>query len=145
MKARTLATALTMGMLATALTGCIGLWIGGGALAGGAATGAYLSGDREVVEASLNRMRKATALTLDRLGYGVVEEDAGADYARFKTLFKDGARITVKLKAVSPEATKVRVWVGVFGTPSRSAHVLSEIKRELGKVKGAEAVAVPPP
>jgi len=148
-KRRSAGVLVTMGALLMTLTGCtIGLvegLVAGGVVAGGAATGLYLSGERDTLGAPLEQVYEAADLALQEIGDGIVEAQADASHATLSSRFKDGARISVKLKAVSSSATKTKVWVGLFGDTPRSKVVLQKIREKLRTVKESRDAAITPP
>lgn len=146
MRKRTAGIVATLVCMVFTLTGCIELWVLGGLAAGGTAVGLYMSGEREVIGRPLAEVREATALALEKVGDGVIEQSGGETHAEFDTHFADdGTSLSVNLSSVSDSATKCRVWVGILGDPSRSQLVLDEIKAQLRLVDEAGEAAVPEP
>ena len=143
---RRIALALTVVAVMTLVTGCGAAWLATGIVAGGAAMGLYTSGATEVVGWTIEEVKQVSLETLDEVGDEVIaepEEDAAS--ARYESRFEDGDTITIKLKALSESATRVRIWVAITGDRERSRLILDKIRARLRALRRAEPAAIPAP
>lgn len=123
-------TALALGLCSTvALTGCVAAAAGAAA---GAGAYAYAKGDLEATrDAPLDRAWDATLAAIDELAFPVHASSKDALQGRLKAERADGADITIKLDRLSPEVTRFRIRVGIFGDEATSRLIMEEIDRRL--------------
>ena len=115
--------------LVLASTGCAALL-----LVGGAGTGAiaFATGELRVTEeATLTELQEATRRATDTLRYLDVEVAVEAERVLWTATTAGGDPVDIRLIAVGPERTEVRIRIGVFGSEPRSRLVLEEIRQAL--------------
>jgi len=118
---------------------CVAAW-------GGASVGLYTSGAEEVVGWTLDEVKQAALATVDEVGDEVVEAPVEtATYVKYETRFEDGATLTIKLKALSDSATRVKIWVGITGGRAKSRLILDNIRNRLKAMRRGATAAVPIP
>jgi hypothetical protein len=100
--------------------------------AGAAGTIAYVKGDLEAVEsAKLDVVYDATLKALDKLDLKVTTKSKDVLSGMIVARDAQDKKITIKLKAVSEEATKLSIRVGVFGSETKSRLIYQEIRENL--------------
>lgn len=119
-----------------ALSGVVAASSGCGALLliGGAGTSAiaFATGELRSREPSpLARLDAACATAVDVLSYDAVETEREANQVRWRARTAAGDPVDIRLVAKGPEATEVRIRIGVFGDEAKSRLVLEEIHQAL--------------
>jgi hypothetical protein len=110
------------------IQGCLVAAVGLGA----AGTIAYVRGDLEAVESQkLDILYNATLKALDELELKVTTKSKDALSAMIVARDSQDKKITIKLKAVAEEATKLSIRVGVFGSEAKSRLLYQEIHEKL--------------
>lgn len=110
------------------LQGCLVAAVGLGA----AGTIAYVRGDLEAVEsAKLDVVYDATLKALDKLELKVTTKSKDALSSMIVARDAQDKKITIKFKAVTEEATKLYIRVGVFGSETKSRLLYQEIHENL--------------
>lgn len=100
--------------------------------AGAAGTIAYVKGDLEAVEtAKIDVVYDATLKALDKLELKVTTKSKDVLSGVIVARDTQNKKITIKLKAVSEEATKLSIRVGVFGSETKSRLIYQEIHENL--------------
>lgn len=100
--------------------------------AGVASTVAYVRGDLEAVEsAKIDVVYDATLKALDKLELKVTRKSKDVLSAMIIARDAQDKKITIKLKAVAEEATKLSIRVGVFGSETKSRLLYQEIRENL--------------
>ena len=100
--------------------------------AGAAGTIAYVKGDLEAVEsAKLDVVYDATLKSLDKLDLKVTMKSKDVLSAVIVARDAQDKKITIKFKAVTEEATKLYIRVGVFGSETKSRLLYQEIHESL--------------
>lgn len=100
--------------------------------AGAAGTIAYVKGDLEAVEtAKLDVVYDATLKALDKLELKATTKSKDVLSGVIVARDTQNKKITIKLKAVSEEATKLSIRVGVFGSETKSRLIYQEIHENL--------------
>lgn len=113
--------------VAILVQGCIVAAVGAGA-----GTVAYLRGDLEVVEAAdLNTVYAAAKKAAEQLELVVTRDTKDAMSAVIVTRDAEDKKITIKLKAVTEDTTKISVRVGTFGSETKSRRIYEKIKENL--------------
>jgi hypothetical protein len=128
---------LLMG-LATSTGGCLAVAVGAGA----AGTVAYMRGDTEAEEPyGIKQTYAATREAVDELGLKIIEGETGADALSARVIARDSSdkKVEVRLKAITPNATKLSIRVGTFGDDSKTHRIYNAIREQL------KAVAETPP
>ena len=110
------------------LQGCLVAAVGLGA----AGTIAYVRGDLEAVEsAKLDVVYDAALKSLDKLDLKVTMKSKDVLSAVIVARDAQDKKITIKLKALTEEATKLYIRVGVFGSETKSRLLYQEIHESL--------------
>lgn len=110
------------------LQGCLVAAVGLGA----AGTIAYVRGDLEAVESEkIDVLYDATLKALDKLELNVTTKSKDALSAVIVARDAQDKKITITLKAVTEEATKLYIRVGVFGSETKSRLLYQEIHENL--------------
>lgn len=100
--------------------------------AGAAGTIAYVKGDLEAVEtAKIDVVYDATLKALDKLELKATTKSKDVLSGVIVARDTQNKKITIKLKAVSEEATKLSIRVGVFGSETKSRLIYQEIHENL--------------
>jgi len=100
--------------------------------AGAAGTIAYVKGDLEAVEsAKLDVVYDATLKSLDKLELKVTTKSKDVLSGMIVARDAQDKKITIKFKAVTEEATKLYIRVGVFGSETKSRLLYQEIRENL--------------
>jgi len=100
--------------------------------AGAAGTIAYVKGDLEAVEsAKLDVVYDATLKALDKLELKVTTKSKDVLSGIIVARDAQDKKITIKFKAVTEEATKLYIRVGVFGSETKSRLLYQEIRENL--------------
>jgi endo-beta-N-acetylglucosaminidase D len=98
----------------------------------GAGTIAYVRGDLEAVEsARLDVVYEATLKAVEKLQLSVTTKSKDAMSAVIVARDAQDKKITITLKAVTEEATKLYIRVGVFGSETKSRLIYQEIHESL--------------
>jgi Protein of unknown function (DUF3568) len=136
-KGRTLGMSLAAAILAVTLTGCVETLVATGVLVGGSATGLFLSGANEDIDAPFPKVVAATSVTLEEIGDRIIEKTVEIDSAKFVSRFNDGAKITITLSRESASDTYAKVWVGFWGDRTASQTILRQINDNIKKTSDA--------
>jgi endo-beta-N-acetylglucosaminidase D len=100
--------------------------------AGAAGTIAYVRGDLEAVESEkLDVLYEATLKAVEKLELSVTTKSKDAMSAMVVVRDAQDKKITIKLKAVTEEATKLYIRVGIFGSETKSRLIYQEIHESL--------------
>lgn len=120
----TLAAAVSIGLVALA-SGCLGPWLAGLGERGGVV---FSTGElRSTEPTALDALDRACAHAVDRLGYEDVETDREADRIRWRARTASGDPVEIALLARGPEATELRIRIGISGNEAKSRLVLEQI------------------
>ncbi len=112
-----------------ASNGCGALLLLGGA---GTSAIAFATGELRSREPSpLARLDAACATAVDVLSYDAVETERDANQIRWRARTAAGDPVDIRLVAKGPDATEVRIRIGVFGDEAKSRLVLEEIHQAL--------------
>jgi len=111
------------------LSGCIGLFLGAAAGAGGYA---WVQGalTKEFMVPAQD-LQRATSRALDDLGVQVKDQKADRLSAQYNAVFAEGQKMSIVIEATTERSAKVRIRVGVFGDKTRSEMVLNAIEKRL--------------
>jgi len=116
-------------ILATTLTGCVGLAIGA---AGGAAGAVYAKGRlTDQLDGNVERSYNAALAALRARDLVIQEQEADVSSAFIRSEFIDGKEIRISLDAITSQVTEVKIRVGLTGDHSRSIMLLEDIKARL--------------
>jgi endo-beta-N-acetylglucosaminidase D len=108
--------------------GCLVAAVGVGA----AGTIAYVRGDLEAVESQrLDVVYEATLKAVEKLQLSVTTKSKDAMSAVIVARDAQDKKVTITLKAVTEEATKLYIRVGVFGSETKSRLIYQEIHESL--------------
>jgi endo-beta-N-acetylglucosaminidase D len=108
--------------------GCLVAAVGVGA----AGTIAYVRGDLEAVESQrLDVVYEATLKAVEKLQLSVTTKSKDAMSAVIVARDAQDKKVTIALKAVTEEATKLYIRVGVFGSETKSRLIYQEIHESL--------------
>ncbi len=108
--------------------GCLVAAVGLGA----AGTIAYVRGDLEAAESvRLEVLYEATLKALEKLELNVTTKSKDALSAVIVARDSQDKKITIRLKKVTEEATKLSIRVGVFGSETKSRLIYQEIRENL--------------
>jgi hypothetical protein len=100
--------------------------------AGAAGTIAYVRGYLEAVESEkLDVLYEATLKAVEKLELSVTTKSKDAMSAMVVVRDAQDKKITIKLKAVTEEATKLYIRVGIFGSETKSRLIYQEIHESL--------------
>ncbi|MHC4743316.1 MAG: DUF3568 family protein [Planctomycetota bacterium] len=114
---------------AVTLSGCLLLAVGAGA----AGTVAYVKGDLEVMEdKNLDTVYVASKKALKDLELSPIQDNKDKIGATLVSRDSQDKKITIKLKAVSDESTKISIRYGTFGSEAKSTMIYNKIKEKLG-------------
>ena len=133
---------LTVLLLGTAglVQGCVVAAVG---LAAGG-TIAYVRGDLESVESQkLDVVYTASLKAMEKLGLAVTKKSKDALSAVIVGRDAQDKKVSITLKTVSDEATKLSIRVGVFGSETKSRLIYKEISENLKRREGDKARLVP--
>ncbi len=110
--------------------GCVAAAIGVGA----AGTVAYARGDLEVVESySLDKVYEATETALDELELNVISKSKDALTATINARDAQDQKVTITLKKIAEQTTKISVRIGTFGDETKSRLIYQKINYNLLK------------
>ncbi|HUV63044.1 MAG TPA: DUF3568 family protein [Sedimentisphaerales bacterium] len=125
------------GLLIILLLGTAGLVQGCVIAAVGLAAGgtiAYVRGDLEAVESKkLDVVYEATLKAMEKLDLAVTKKSKDALSAVIVGRDAQDKKITITLKTVSDEATRLSIRVGVFGSETKSRLIYKEISENLAR------------
>lgn len=127
---------LTMGS-----SGCIVLAAGAGA----AGTVAYVKGDFEAeLQHNIDETYAATQKATEELKLHVITGDGGKDALSATIVARDAAdkRVTIKLKTVTDDITKLSIRVGTFGDKTKQRLIYDKIRDNLKAMSPQPAQAV---
>jgi len=111
--------------------GCSLLLVGAGAAAG-AGTVAYLQGELKAnLDAPLAKVLKAADATMKEMKLKVLERTEGVERGKIIANAPGDKRLEVRLEKLTPNATEVRIRVGVFGDEDLSREILEKIQKRL--------------
>lgn len=109
--------------------GCIALFVGAAAGAGGYA---WAQGDLEKeFNTSAERLHKAVVSGLKHLDLPVKDDNHDRLSARVTTEFADGQAVAIHVSAITERSAKLKIRVGVFGSKQRSEMILTAIQKGL--------------
>jgi len=115
--------------LALGSTGCGALLLLGGA---GTSAIAFATGElRSTEESALAELDAACATAVDVLGYDEVETERDVDRIRWRARTAAGDPVDIRLLEKGPDATELRIRIGVFGDEAKSRLVLEQIHQAL--------------
>lgn len=124
-----LASIVVLAAIAAGASGCGALLLIGGA---GTSAIAFATGELRSREPSpIARLDAACATAVDVLAYDAVETERNAKQIRWRARTAAGDPVDIRLVAKGPEATEVRIRIGVFGDEAKSRLVLEEIHQAL--------------
>ncbi len=116
-------------LVAVPLSGCPAAVVAVGAGAGFV----WLNGQlEETIDRALPEVQKATEAALAELDLVGIDSTADKLKADVSGRMADGTKVTVALKAVDFDSTKVSIRVGTVGDKSVSLQILRHIKKRLG-------------
>lgn len=130
MRMRLLCLAMVLVCMAVSSSGCLALAVGAGA----AGTVAYMRGDLDAQEPyDIDTVYAATRKSLDELDLPVLEgkTDKDALSATIVARDADDKRVTVKLKTLVENATRISVRVGTFGNEVKERLIYNQIRENL--------------
>jgi ribose 1,5-bisphosphokinase PhnN len=120
---------LLMALICVSVSGCAAVIIGGAA---GAGAFAYTKGDREVVlDSSIDAVYDTAGQTLEALDINVVDSEKDALTARLTGRGAENKKITIKLKRIEENLTKMSVRVGIVGNKNMACVICDEITKNL--------------
>lgn len=126
---------MKQGVLVAVLLGAAGLVRGCVVAAvglGAAGTIAYVRGELQAVESEkLDVVYEATLKAAEKLQLAVTKKLKDVPSAAIVARDAQDKKVTVTLKAVSDEATRVRIRVGLFGSETKSRLIYKEIHENL--------------
>ena len=126
---RSVIASIACGILCGVLSGCGALLLVGGA---GTSAIAFATGELQSTEAhSLDTLDGACALALDEMAYSEIDVVREADRIRWRAKTSGGDPVDLRLQAKGPQATDLRIRIGVFGNESRSRLLLEQIHQSL--------------
>jgi hypothetical protein len=119
--------------LVVLLQGCAGgLLLGGAAVAGGAATYSYVRGTyRAVLNAPLYQSDRALRAVAKRAKLVERKRECTGYKASYVYTDLSDLKVHFKLRAVTPETTRIYIRVGTFGDKESSQALLHAIDQEL--------------
>lgn len=116
----------TAGFVQGCVVAAVGLAAGG--------TIAYVRGDLESVESKkLDVVYEATLKAMEKLGLAVTKKSKDAMSAVIVGRDAQDKKVTITLKTVSDEATRLSIRVGVFGSETKSRLIYKEISENLAR------------
>ena len=114
------------------MCGCAGLFLAGGAVAGGLGTARWLSTKIvEEVDTPFEETTEAVRLALDSLGLDIVREINKVKLTQIKSHNIDGRTVWIDIHAVSPSSSRVEVRVGAVSDKEAARKILDSIKEHL--------------
>ncbi len=137
------------GLLIIVLLGTAGLVQGCGAElllvgAGVAGTVAYIRGDLESVESEkLDVIYEASLKAMEKLDLAITKKSKDALSAVIVGRDAQDKKVSITLKAVADDATKLSIRVGVFGSETKSRLIYKEIQESLKRQGLDKARLVP--
>jgi len=123
-------------------SGCIVLAAGAGA----AGTVAYVKGDFDAeVQHSIDETYAAAHKATEELKLHIITGDGGKDALSATIVARDAAdkRVTIKLKTVTDDVTKLSIRVGTFGDKTKQRLIYDKIRDNLKAVSPQTAQASP--
>jgi len=137
---------LLLASLMMGTSGCLAVAVGAGA----AGTVAYMAGDMDTEEPySIEETYVASRQAADKLGLNVIEGESGKDALSARVVARDVAdkRISIRLKAINSDSTKLSIRVGTFGDDTKTHLIYNTIRENLKamNVKPAEQPQVQEP
>lgn len=141
MRLRLLSLVVLLAGLAFSSSGCLAVAVGAGA----AGTVAYMRGDLEAEEPyGIEQTYAASREAVDELGLHIIEGESGEDALTARVTARDSSdkKVVVRLKAITSNATKVKVRVGTFGDEAKTRRIYSTIREHL---QATAAAPVQPP
>lgn len=139
MRVRLVCLLLLLAGLAVNTGGCLAVAVGAGA----AGTVAYMQGDMETEEpCTIDQTYTATREAADELGLKIIEGETGKDALSAHVVARDAAdkKVEVRLKAITPNTTKIAIRVGTFGDSTKTHRIYNTIREHLKEVTPATAV-----
>ena len=110
------------------IQGCVAVLVGAGA----AGTVAYVRGDLEAVEAKdTNTVFEATKKAVQQLELSLISDSKDALSAVIVVRDAEDKKITINLKSVSEDSTKISIRVGTFGSETKSRRIYNQIRENL--------------
>lgn len=130
MKKRMLVIIVLLFGTAALIQGCVVAAVGAGAVG----TMAYVKGDLESVEdVNIEIVYKATVKAIEDLELTLTMTEKDALSAEIGARDAQDKKITIKLKAVSEETTKLNIRVGIFGDETKSRLIYQAILQNIQK------------
>ncbi|MBN1793962.1 MAG: DUF3568 family protein [Candidatus Omnitrophica bacterium] len=123
---------LFIGVFAIHTAGCAAAVVGTAAAAAGTGVWAYGRLHKDI-DASLTQVYEATLKALAELELEPTEDRKDRLTARIRTEFADGANVWIDLDAITANATKMVIRVGVMGDRGRSQQILEKTEDNLKK------------
>jgi len=109
--------------------GCFPLLLGAAAGAGGVS---YVRGITEKnVDYPLKKVHKASLSALKKLKIFIRDDEVERHSALIKGEFEDGKNITIEIKSLTEQASKIIVRTGIIGDETRSQMILNAIEKKL--------------
>jgi len=116
-------------LLASSLSGCVALALGGAA---GAAGVMYVKGRVvDKVNAPIDRVYNASLAMLESKKLAVSYKQADVASAHIKSKYADDKEIWIDIEAITSEVCEIKIRVGVTGDQDRSIDLLEGIKSRL--------------
>jgi len=126
----------TAGLIQGCFVAVVGLAAGG--------TIAYVRGDLESVESQkLDAVYAASLKAMEKLDLAVTKKSKDALSAVIVGRDAQDKKVSITLKTVSDEATKLSIRVGVFGSETKSRLIYKEISENLKRPEPDKARLVP--
>jgi len=88
---------------------------------------------RATEDTSLADLDEACRIAAETLGYDEIMAVQDVHEVRWSATTPGGDPVDIRLKALEPERTEVRIRVGVYGSEARSRLVLEQIRQSLGR------------
>ncbi len=119
---------MLVGVLAVSASGCLALFLGAAAGAGGYA---YVSGALEKTYTVPADELKAAAIRGIRSLDMDIYEEGDRLFTKIRSSFADGSALKVDVKALTEKTSELKIRVGVLGDKDRSEMVLNAIEKYL--------------
>ncbi len=118
----------------TLCTGCAAV-IFGGAVAGGVV---FSEGALEtILDAPLDVSGYAVGQVMRQSEFAIISEKSDAGTGALVARDSAGKRLKIRLLALTPKATEIKIRVGSFGDEVRSRELLAAIEREIHGPRGS--------
>jgi len=127
MKKEKLLLVVLLGGVCVVVSGCVAAAIGAGA-----GTVAYIRGDLELTEsAELDAVYKAAVNATEELELNLTSKTKDALSATIVSRDAQDKKVTIKLKAITEDSTKISIRIGLFGDEIKSKLIYDKIKDNL--------------